>query len=121
MKGTFQIYETVDIQKVLQTSVSSRGTSDDLETRLQDLHDRLEGLDENVSLVWLKGKPHTFDAVLDLRVKIEAVRWMLRVAKHLENSAREKVFLTVGNSLNDLEQAFESQAQIHEQAVCLKH
>ncbi len=80
----------------------------EFESRLEDLNGRLQGLRNEISLVWVNGEPHVLDVVLDLKIKIEAVRWMLRVCKHLEEPARERVFLTVGESLNKLEKAFES-------------
>jgi hypothetical protein len=41
-------------------------------------------------------------------VKVEAVRWMLRIAKHMQNSAREVMFLRIQNSLHKLEKALEA-------------
>ena len=83
----------------------------EFESRLEDLNGRLDGLHNEISLVWINGEPHVHDVALDLKIKIEAVRWMLRVCKHLEEPARERVFLTVGESLEKLERAFESQPQ----------
>ena len=40
---------------------------------------------------------------MELRVKAEAARWMLRVAKHLTGPTREKVFTAVQKSLDDIE------------------
>src|ERR1700686_3369981 len=76
-----------------------------VEERLQHLNDRLQNVNAASYLVWLKSGVHRFDPVLDLRVKVEAVRWMLRIAKHLNDGARETVFLTVRNSLDQLEKA----------------
>lgn len=86
---------------------------EDFEARLQELHDRLEDLNADSTLVSFDGRPHVFDAALDLRVKVEAVRWMLRVAKHLAEPARQPVLATIGNSLDQLERAFE--ASIHDE------
>ena len=86
---------------------------EDFEARLQELYDRLEDLNADSTLVSFDGRPHVFDAALDLRVKVEAVRWMLRVAKHLAEPARQPVLTTIGNSLDQLERAFE--ASIHDE------
>ena len=59
------------------------------------------------SLVWLEDRLHVFDPVLDLRVKVEAVRLMLRAAEHLSDRDKERVLLTVRNSLEQLEKAVE--------------
>ena len=83
--------------------------SEDFEARLQDLDDRLQDVNGDSCLVLLKGGVHVFDAVLDLRVKVEAVRWMLRAAKHLKDPARATVFSTVSNSLDQLERTIESE------------
>jgi hypothetical protein len=76
-----------------------------LEARLQDLSERLPDFDGEPEIVSVKGKPHIFDPVLDLRVKVDAVRWMLRVVKHVQDPARERILLTVTNSLDQLERA----------------
>jgi hypothetical protein len=76
-----------------------------LETRLQDLSERLPNFNGQPELVSLENGPHIFDPALDLRVKVEAVRWMLRVAKHVQDPARERILLTVNSSLDQLETA----------------
>ena len=43
----------------------------------------------------LHGETQLCDPVNDLRVKIEAVRWMVRIGKHLNGAAREMVMATV--------------------------
>ena len=85
--------------------------------RLQHLNDRLRNVNAASYLVWLKSGVHRFDPVLDLRVKVEAVRWMLRIAKHLNDGACEAIFLTVMNSLDQLEKAVESDASAHKAGV----
>ncbi|MGB8789139.1 MAG: hypothetical protein WCC98_15860 [Candidatus Acidiferrales bacterium] len=77
-----------------------------LEYRLNILSNRFEAGDSASCNVW----PMVTTARLSepgdsLRVKIEAVRWMLRVAKHLNDAARGKVLLTINRSLDDLERA----------------
>jgi hypothetical protein len=75
----------------------------ELEARLHDLSGRLRSFQADVEVVQLKSGPHIFDPALDLRVKVDAVRWMLRVAKHAEGPALEQILLTVANSLDQLE------------------
>jgi hypothetical protein len=52
------------------------------------------------------------DPVNDLRVKVEAVRWMVRIAKHLNGVAREMVMATVSKSVEDMEFAIEAQTRL---------
>jgi hypothetical protein len=79
-----------------------------IEARIQDLGDQIEGLNSDSRLVWLNTGPHVYNADLDLSVKVEAVRWMLRIAKHMHKSAREVMFLRIQNSLHKLEKALEA-------------
>jgi hypothetical protein len=72
----------------------------ELEARLQDLSERLPNLNADVELNPLKG-----ELALDLRAKVDAVRWMLRIAKHVQDPARERILLTVNSSLDQLERA----------------
>jgi hypothetical protein len=88
-----------------EPDIAENFTLDDFDARLKALHDRIKDLDVESRLVWLKSGPHVYDAALDLSVKVEAVRWMLRVAKHVNGSARERIMLTVANSLDQLEHA----------------
>src|ERR1039458_1903452 len=89
----------------------------EVEERLQNLNKRLANGSAASHLVRLKSGVHRFDPVLDLRVKVEAVRWMLRIAKHLNDHARETVFFTVMNSLDQLAKAVESGVSSHEAGV----
>ncbi|MGB9070090.1 MAG: hypothetical protein WCC21_16090 [Candidatus Acidiferrales bacterium] len=77
----------------------------EIEARIQQLDDRIGNLDLDSRLVWLKTGPHVYSPELDFSVKVEAVRWMLRIAKHLQDSAREVVFLRIENSLRQLERS----------------
>jgi hypothetical protein len=79
-----------------------------VEARIQHLSDRFKNLNSSANLIWLKGAPYLNDPDLDFHVKVEAVRWMLRIAKHMNESAREVVFLRIENSLRQLETAVES-------------
>ena len=93
-------------QKTLENNAASIRASD-VERRLDSLRERVRNLKADSSLVWLEDRLHVFDPVLDLRVKVEAVHLMLRAAELLSDSDKEKVLLTVRNSLDQLERAVE--------------
>jgi hypothetical protein len=79
----------------------------EIEARIQQLDDQIGDLDSDSRLVWLKTGPHVYSPELDLSVKVEAIRWMLRIAKHMQDSAREVVFLRIENSLRQLERSLQ--------------
>lgn len=79
----------------------------DVEYRLDVLRHRVRNLKADSSLVWMEDRLHIFDPALDLRVKVEAVHLMLRAAELLGDSDKEKILLTVRNSLDQLEKAVE--------------
>jgi hypothetical protein len=81
----------------------------EFESRLERLTDRFQEMNTASHYVWLADGPHVFDPSLDLSVKVEAIRWMLRIAKHMNDRAREAVFLRIEVSLRQLEAAIESQ------------
>jgi hypothetical protein len=85
--------------------------AEEVEARLQRVCVRHKDLDAASHLVWLDSGPHVYDPDLNLRVKVDAVRWMLRIAKHMSESAREVVFLQIENSLRQLEAAVESRVR----------
>jgi hypothetical protein len=94
------------IEKARENAASSAQTSD-VEQRLDTLRQRVRSLTADSSLVWLEDRLHIFDPALDLRVKVEAVHLMLRAAELLSDPDKEKVLLTVRNSLDQLEKAVE--------------
>lgn len=55
--------------------------------------------------------PEACEPAVELRVKTEAARWMLRVAKHLTGSTRERVFTAVQKSLDEIERIVGSHTQ----------
>lgn len=79
-----------------------------LEARLQELSRRLSSWQANAEVVGPKNRPRSLDPTLDLRLKVDAVRWMLRVAKHTEGPAREQILMTATSSLDQLEKAVDS-------------
>jgi hypothetical protein len=84
--------------------------AEEVEARIQRVCDRHKNLNAASHLVWLENGPHIDDPDLNLSVKVDAVRWMLRIAKHMSEPAREIVFLRIDNSLRQLEAAVESRA-----------
>jgi len=97
------------VRKDEQKNEQSHGT--EFESRLERLTDRFQDMNTASHYVWLADGPHVFDPSLDLSVKVEAIRWMLRIAKHMNGPAREAVFLRIEDSLRQLEAAFESQTR----------
>jgi hypothetical protein len=81
---------------------------EEFEARIQRVSDRYKNLNADAHLVQLKGGQYVCDPQLDLHVKVEAVHWMLRIAKYMSESAREVVFLRIENSLRQLEAAVET-------------
>jgi len=78
---------------------------DELEARLQNISGCLPDPNADSELVPGNGAARAFDPALDLRVKVEAVQWMLRLVKHVQAPARERILLTINNSLEQLEEA----------------
>jgi hypothetical protein len=93
-------------EKMRENNTASIRVSD-VERRLDSLRERVRNLKADSSLVWLEDRLHVFDPALDLRVKVEAVHLMLRAAELLSDSDKEKILLTVRNSLDQLERAVE--------------
>lgn len=84
----------------------------DIEARIERLTKRFNRSNAASHLVWLKGGPQIFDPALDLTVKIESIRWMLRIAKPMSESAREVMFLRIENSLRKLEAEVDSSVRV---------
>lgn len=85
--------------------------AEEVESRLQRVCDRYKNLNAAPHFVWLEDGAHIYDPGLNLRVKVDAVRWMLRIAKHMSEAPREVVFSRIENSLRQLESAVESRAR----------
>jgi len=79
----------------------------ELDARLQDLSDRLPTVEASSEVVCLNSCPNSLDPIVDLGRKMDAVGWMLRVAKHTEGPARERILMTVKDSLDQLERVFD--------------
>jgi hypothetical protein len=83
--------------------------ADLLAPRIERLSSLVEGLRSAPYYVWLADQVHLCDAAGDLRVKVEALKWMFRIAKHMTGDARIMVMATVSKSVDDLEVAVEAQ------------
>jgi hypothetical protein len=86
--------------------------AEQLEPRIDGMSCMVEGLHAAPYYVAQAESGKLVDPVNDLRVKVEAVRWMLRIAKHLNGVAREMVMATVARSVNDLETVVETQTRV---------
>jgi hypothetical protein len=83
--------------------------ADQLGPRIDELSRAVEGLRAAPYYVWLADTVHLCDPAGDLRVKVEALQWMFRIAKHLNGDGRIMVMATVSKSVDDLEVAVEAQ------------
>jgi len=79
--------------------------AEEVEARIERVCDRSKNLNSASGLVWLKTDPQVCNPEPDLHEKVEAVRWMVRIAKHMSEPAREVVLLRIENSLRQLESA----------------
>ena len=78
-------------------------------SRVNELENRLKDLDKLVANL---GKSQALDLVNDLRVKLNASRNSLQVAKLLREPARESMLSKIRDSLNDLEEAIASRSSV---------
>jgi hypothetical protein len=86
----------------------------EFEDRLNDIAKRINDLHASAykcDVVKSTDSRETCEPGVELRVKAEAARWMLRVAKHLTGPTREKVFTAVQKSLDDIEKIVASYPQ----------
>jgi len=86
--------------------------AEQLEPRIESMSHAVDGLRVTPYQVLRGEKMQLCDPVNDLRVKVEAVRWMVRIGKHLNGVAREMVMATVTKSVEDLELAIEAQTRL---------
>ena len=97
-----QIDDSTNPQYVEQTKDLCEG---DLNSRLDDLTFLVDRLDRKRHDVCHEHPVQICDRTQELRVKVEAVRWMIRIAKHLKGVGRALVISTIGKSFKDLESA----------------
>jgi hypothetical protein len=76
-----------------------------LKARLQDVSERLPNLDVDPEFMPRESGVQAFGPAFDLCAKVDAVRWMLRVAKHVQDPARERILLRANSTLDQLERA----------------
>ncbi len=75
----------------------------EFEERLDKIANHIEEINTSPYHALNAETPEAYEPRVELRVKAEAARWMLRVAKHLAEPTREKVLSAVKRSLDDLE------------------
>ena len=93
----------------LHRAGTSRHTEEQIiEARIHLLAREIEKLNSSSRLVWLKTGPHIYNRDFDLSVKIEAVRWMLRIARHMNGSSRDVLMQRIQHSLDQLERALDA-------------
>jgi len=100
--------DSASIHPLHKAGTSRHAEEQIIEARIQILARQIEKLDSASRLVWLKTGPHIYDRDFDLSVKIEAVRWMLRIARNLTGSSRDMVMQRVEHSLDQLEMALDA-------------
>jgi hypothetical protein len=101
-------HDSASIHPVHTAGRAPQSKEAQIEARIQNLDEQLENMNVDPRVIWLKTGPHVYSPEFDLSVKVEAIRWMLRIAKHMHESARQAVFARVENSLRQLECALEA-------------
>ena len=91
-----------------------RPLAEQLEPRIEELTRIVVGLDVAPYQVWLADTVHLCDP-LDMRLKVEALQWMFRISKHLNDDTRDRVIAMLCKSVNDLEIALKT--RLHANAV----
>jgi len=111
MKTQAQIKIPTDTQDIGESRLmqTRNRLEKDLNFRLNKISSLVDKLGTVPYYVWLEKTVQTCDRAQDLRVKVEAVRWMLRIAKHLNSVAREMVMSTIDKTLDDLERVVASE------------
>jgi len=99
---------TATIHPFHKAGTNPQSREAEIEARILRLGRQIETLESDSRLVWLKTGPHIYNAEFDLSVKVEAVRWMLRIAKNMQASARDAMFARILNSLGQLERTLEA-------------
>jgi hypothetical protein len=99
-------------EKVLrEQSAESENERCEFEVRLDKIANHIEKIHTSPCHALNAEAPEAFEPIVELRVKAEAARWMLRVAKHLPEPTRERVFSAVERSLDDLEKIVASHTE----------
>ena len=95
--------------------------AEEVEARIERVCERYKNLNPASRSVWLKTDPHVCNPELDLHVKVEAVRWMVKIAKHMSEPAREVVLLRIENSLRQLESTVEARPHSVQSEAITRH
>ena len=108
----------VDGEDIGESRLTQAGdlVENDLNLRLIELRNDVNKLGTAPYRVWLGDSGRGSVRVGDLGVKVEAARWMLRIAKHLNGATRELVISTLQRSLDDLESVVASEMRAKEAA-----
>lgn len=108
----------VDGEDIGESRLTQAGdlVENDLNLRLIELKNDVNELGSAPYRVWVEDSGRGSVRVGDLRVKVEAARWMLRIAKHLNGATRELVISTLQRSLDDLESVVASEMRAKEAA-----
>jgi hypothetical protein len=108
----------VDGEDIGESRLTQAGdlVENDLNLRLIELRNDVNELSSAPYQVWIENTSGGSGRVEDLRVKIKAARWMLRIAKHLHGATRELVISTLQRSLDDLESVVASEMRAKEAA-----
>ena len=89
--------------------------AEQLEPCIEELTRTVAGLDAAPYNVWLADSVRLCDPLNDLRLKVEALQWMVRIAKHLNDDTRDRGIAMLCKSVNDLEIALKT--RLHANAV----
>jgi len=106
-------YETQSPSPVLQfpspaRSQEQRGLELLVEARLRQLGRVIEELRNTTYLTLLNEKGDAREAMEELLVKQATLRWIVRVARRSEGSARERLWAHIEKALSDLERLADS-------------
>lgn len=113
-----QLNSFADGEDIGESRLTQAGdlVENDLNLRLIELRDDVNKLGSAPYRAWLEDTGRGSGRVGDLRVKVEAARWMLRIAKHLKGATRELVISTLQRSLDGLEAVVASEMRAKEAA-----
>ncbi|MFZ0038443.1 MAG: hypothetical protein WAK91_13525 [Candidatus Acidiferrales bacterium] len=99
-------------ERVLHEQYAESGNERcEFEERLDEIANHIEKIHTSPCHALNAEAPEAFEPTVELRVKAEAARWMLRVAKHLAEPTRERVLSAVKRSLDDLEKIVASHTE----------
>ena len=100
--------DSASLHSLHKAGTSRRVEERIIEARLQLLARQIERLNSSSRFVWLKTGPHIYNREFDLSVKIEAIRWMLRIARNLNEPSRDVLMQRIERALDQLEVALDS-------------